>query len=77
MGGVWAQVELRHEYDEEAAGRRSPFWIGEFKPIQMATFDLREYREARGQFTTDEWLDLLVRSIGLEPATFSRRLRNL
>ena len=77
MGGVWAQVEVRHEYDEEASGRRSPFWIGDFKPIQMASFDLEEYREARRQFTTDEWLDLLVRSIGLEPTHFSRRLKLL
>lgn len=73
MGGVWAQVEVRHEYDEEAKGKRSPFWIGDLKPIQMASFDLEEYRQARRQFTADEWLDLLVRSIGIEPTHFDRR----
>lgn len=77
MGGVWAQVELRHEYDEEARGKRSPFWIDDMKPIQLATFDLDEYREGRQQFTTDEWIDLLVRSIGLEPSHFDRRLKLL
>ncbi len=77
VGGVWAQVQLRHEYDETATGRRSPFWVSEFKPIQMASFDLAEYREARRQFSTEEWLDLLVRSVGLEPTHFNRRLKLL
>ena len=43
MGGVWAQVDMRFEYDEEAKGK-NPFWIEKLKPIQIATFDLEEYR---------------------------------
>jgi ATP-dependent Lon protease len=77
MGGIWAQVEVRHQYDEEAAGKRSPFWIESLKPIQLASFDLDEYRECRRQFTTDEWIDLLIRSVGMEPSHFSRRLKLL
>lgn len=77
MGGIWAQVELKHQYDEEAKGKRSPFWIEGLKPIQLATFDLDEYREGRRQFTTDEWVDLLIRSIGMEPSHFDRRLKLL
>jgi ATP-dependent Lon protease len=77
MGGIWAQVDLKHQYDEEATGKRSPFWIEGLKPIQLATFDLDEYRTCRRQFTTDEWIDLLIRSIGLEPTNFSRRLKLL
>jgi ATP-dependent Lon protease len=77
MGGIWAQVEIRHEYDEEAKGKRSPFWIESMKPIQLASFDLEEYRNGRREFTTDEWVDLLVRSIGLEPSHFERRLKLL
>lgn len=77
MGGIWAQVEIRHEYDEEAKGKRSPFWIDSMKPIQLASFDLEEYRNGRREFTTDEWIDLLVRSIGLEPTHFDRRLKLL
>ena len=65
---------MRHQYDEEAKGKRSPFWIDGLKPIQLATFDLDEYRECRRQFTTDEWIDLLIRSIGIEPSHFDRRL---
>jgi ATP-dependent Lon protease len=77
MGGVWAQIDIQHRYDEEAKGKRSPFWIEEIKPIQLASFDLDEYREGRRQFSSDDWIDLLVRSIGLEPAHFDRRLKLL
>jgi ATP-dependent Lon protease len=77
MGGIWAQVDIRHQYDEDAKGKRSPFWIENLKPIQIATFDLAEFRECRPQFTSDEWLDLLFRTIGLEPHNFDRRLKML
>lgn len=77
MGGIWAQVDIRHQYDEEAKGKRSPFWIEHLRPIQVATFDLKEYRECRCQFTSEEWIDLLCRSIGLEPGHFDRRLKLL
>jgi ATP-dependent Lon protease len=75
MEGIWAQVDLRHQYDEEAKGKKSPFWIDSVKPIQVATFDLGEYCQCRAQFSTDEWIDLLIRSIGMEPSHFDRRLK--
>jgi len=75
MGGIWAQVDLFHRYDEEARGKRSPFWIDEMKPIQLASFDLPEYIQCRRKFSSDEWIDLLIRSIGMEPSHFSRRLK--
>jgi ATP-dependent Lon protease len=73
MGGIWAQLDIRHQFDEEQKGKRSPFWIDSLKPIQLGTFDLEEYRACRNQFTTDEWIDLLLRTIGLEPFYFNRR----
>src|SRR5690606_3749467 len=72
MGGVWAQVDMRFEYDEESRGK-NPFWIDKLTPIQIATFDLEEYRRVRGELTTDESLDLIMRSMGYEPAAMSRR----
>ena len=75
-GGIWAQVEMRFEYDEETKGKH-PFWIDRLTPIQIATFDLEEYRRARREFTSDEWLDLILRSMGYEPAEMSRRLKML
>jgi ATP-dependent Lon protease len=76
MGGVWAQVDMRFEYDEESKGK-NPFWIDKLTPIQIATFDLDEYRRVRREFTTDEWLDLIMRSMGYEPGEMSRRLKLL
>ena len=76
MGGVWAQVDMRFEYDEETKGK-NPFWIDKLTPIQIATFDLDDYRRVRREFTTDEWLDLMLRSMGYEPGGMSRRLKML
>ena len=75
MGGIWAQIDIRHQYDEDAKGKRSPFWIDSIKPIQIASFDLAEYQNCRREFSADEWLDLLLRTIGLEPQNFDRRLK--
>jgi ATP-dependent Lon protease len=75
-GGVWAQLDMKHEYDEESKGKRS-FWITKLDPIQIATFNLDEYRAARASFTTDEWLDFMLRSLGYEPAGMERRLKYL
>ncbi|WP_421378510.1 protease Lon-related BREX system protein BrxL [Paraburkholderia sp. DD10] len=76
MGGVWAQVDMRFEYDEESRGK-NPFWIDKLTPIQIATFDLEEYRRIRSEFTGDEWLDFIMRSMGYEPSEMSRRLKLL
>jgi ATP-dependent Lon protease len=77
LGGIWAQVTIRHMYDEEATGKRSPFWIDDLKPIQLASFDLDEYKEGRKAFTTEEWIDFLIRSLGMQPSEFDRRLKML
>ena len=76
MGGIWAQLDMRFEYDEETKGKY-PFWIDKLTPIQIATFDLDEYRRIRSEFTIDEWIDLMVRSMGYEPGEMSRRLKLL
>src|SRR5664279_6026103 len=75
-GGIWAQVEMRFEYDEETKGKH-PFWIDRLTPIQIATFDLEDYRQARREFDADEWLDLVIRSMGYEPAEMTHRLKML
>ena len=75
-GGIWAQVDMRFEYDEETKGKY-PFWIDKLTPIQLASFDLDEYRTSRSEFTTDEWLDLVLRSMGYESGSMERRLKLL
>jgi len=76
-GGVWAQVDIEFRPDEEVGGKTRPFFITDLKPIQVAAFDLDDYCAARAELTTDEWLDLLIRSIGFEPSAFSRRVKLL
>ncbi len=75
-GGIWAQVDMRFEYDEEGKGK-NPFWIDKLTPIQVATFALEDYQHLRREFTTDEWIDLMLRSMGYEPNGMTRRLKFL
>ncbi len=77
MGGIWTEIEIRHQYDEEARGKRSPFWIEKLSPIQLASFDLKAYCAGRAQFNSEEWVDALLRGMGLEPAHFNRKLKLL
>ncbi|MCL6509019.1 MAG: BREX system Lon protease-like protein BrxL, partial [Bryobacteraceae bacterium] len=74
-GGIWAQVDLRYDAQEEVSGLKRPFFITGLKPIQVASFEFSEYARGRAAFTTDEWIDLLTRSMGLEPTHFDRRLK--
>ncbi len=76
-GGVWAQVDIEFRGEEEVGGKTRPFFITDLKPIQVAAFSLENYCTARRELTTDEWLDLLIRSIGFEPSHFSRRVKLL
>ena len=75
-GGIWAQIDMRFESDEESKGK-NPFWIEKLTPIQIAAFDLVEYQKLRSEFTTDEWIDLMLRSMGYEPAEMTKRLKLL
>ena len=74
-GGVWTQVDIEFRGEEEVGGKVRPFFITDLKPIQVAAFSLDDYCAARAQLTTNEWLDLLIRSIGFEPAAFSKRVK--
>ena len=75
-GGIWAQIDMRFEYDDENKGK-NPFWIDRLTPIQLATFDLEEYRRLRTEFNADEWLDVVMRSMGYEPEQLTRRQKLL
>ena len=75
-GGIWAQVDVKYEYDEDSRGRHS-FWISNLEPIQIATFGLDDYRAAREGFATDDWIDFMVRSMGYESSEMDRRLKLL
>jgi ATP-dependent Lon protease len=72
-GGIWAQVDMRWKEQDP----KSPFVIDNLEPIQLATFSREEFFELRREFTTDEWIDLMVRSMGYEPDEMDRRLKLL
>jgi ATP-dependent Lon protease len=70
-GGVWSLVTMGYQPSEERDA--SPWVIESLKPIQISNVDVDEYKETRKNFTTDEWIDLLMQSIGLNPEEFTFR----
>ena len=69
-GGVWCVLTMAYSHADETDMR----WvIADLKPIQVSNVDLEEYKALRANFSTEEWIDVLMHSIGLLPETFSRR----
>jgi ATP-dependent Lon protease len=66
-GGIWAIIDLRYDPEFQHRGQIRPFIIEQMKPIQQASTDIQSYRESRKLFSRDEWIDVLLRSIGIEP----------
>jgi len=64
-GGIWAEVTLAYnDLDQD----NYAFLVDDLRPIQLSRFDFSEYCEGRKQFSRDEWLDVILRSVGLEPS---------
>lgn len=73
-GGIWCMLKMDYFYDEEQRNI-NPFSISNLKPIQMPNMDLNEMIEGRKQFTKDEWIDILIRSTGMEPTQINDRVK--
>jgi ATP-dependent Lon protease len=73
-GGIWCIVQMEYFYDE-ADKNRCPFIIRKLDPIQMPSLDLEEVKAARSYFTDEEWIDVLLRSTGMEPSQFTKRVK--
>ena len=71
VGGIWAITDV--EYELPVDPKASPWQIAGLKPIQVAGVDHDEFLKARAQFTTDEWMDVLMQSVGFNPEPFTRR----
>lgn len=71
-GGIWCIVQLDYEYIEEDRNG-TPIRIRKLTPIQMPHVDIADLKQGRKAFTQDEWMDVLLRSIGMEPDTLSYR----
>jgi ATP-dependent Lon protease len=73
-GGIWCILKIQYYYDEEARNS-NPFIIESLKPIQMPNLDMDEIFEGRKQFTKDEWIDVLLRSVGMEPTQLNESVK--
>jgi len=73
VGGIWCILNLQYFYEEGA--KSSPFILSELKPIQMPNLDMNAVFEGRNAFTESQWIDVLLRSTGLEPANFEERVK--
>ena len=71
-GGIWCIVQLDYEYMEEDRNG-TPISIRKLNPIQMPHVDIEELKQGRKAFTQDEWMDVLLRSIGMEPDSLTYR----
>lgn len=72
IGGIWCIVQLDYDFNEEDK-KGSPIFIRKLTPIQMPHVDMDEYREGRKAFTKEEWMDVLLRSTGMEPDALTYR----
>jgi ATP-dependent Lon protease len=72
QGGLWAEVTIAYNdiEDDDYA-----FYIEDLRPIQLSRFDYDQYCAGRAQFTRDEWMDVILRSVGLEPGKLTKRLK--
>ena len=75
VGGIWCITDVTYEVSEDT--KVSPWQIDTLKPIQVAGVDFDQFLKARSQFTTEEWMDVLMQSMGFNPEMFGRRAKLL
>ena len=73
-GGIWCMLKMDYYFDEDARNM-NPFSISGLQPIQMPNMDLNEIMEGRRSFTKEEWIDVLIRSTGMEPTHLEERVK--
>ena len=74
--GMWGIATLRYEpklVERDAAEGQTPIIITKFKPLQYSNIDLQDFKEKREAFSTEEWIDVLLNSLGLNPDVYSER----
>ena len=72
-GGIWCIVQLEYEYVEEEKKNGYPIQIRKLTPIQMPHVDIVDLKEGRKAFSKEEWMDVMLRSIGMEPDMLTER----
>ncbi|MDK0647868.1 protease Lon-related BREX system protein BrxL [Clostridium perfringens] len=74
QGGIWCILKMDYYFDEEVKNA-SPFNISNLKPIQMPNMDIEEIFDGRKNFSKDEWIDLIIRSTGMEPTNLEENVK--
>ena len=74
-GGIWCILQLEYEFIEEDKKNTQPIRIRKLTPIQMPHVDMDEVKNGRKAFTKEEWMDILLRSTGMEPDKLSDRAK--
>ena len=74
-GGVWCILTMGYVSTDEK--KATPLVVEQIKPIQISNIDIEEFKSMREKFTTDEWLDLLLQTMGLNPNEFTKRSKLL
>ena len=72
-GGIWCILRLEYEFIEEDKKNSQPIRVRSLKPIQMPHIDMDDLKSGRKAFTKEEWIDVILRTIGMEPEKFSQR----
>jgi ATP-dependent Lon protease len=73
--GAWGTMVIEYDATYEIRSRKYPFYIREFTPFQVTRLDLEDYIAKRPLFEDDEWVDLLVQTIGFNPEGFDLRTK--
>ncbi len=76
-GGMWGTIDLTYDETEVHNKKIRPFKVTAFTPFQVSVINLDEYIDKRKEFSTDEWIDILINSCGLSPDAMSRRQKLL
>ena len=71
-GGIWAEVVIAHN---DVDADNYAFYVEDLRPIQISRFSFESYCEARAQLSRDDWMDAIIRTVGLEPMKLSKRLK--
>lgn len=71
--GAWGTIDIAFDSNYAVRSRRYPFYVVKFVPLQITRINVDDWIEKRKSFTTDEWIDLMISSVGFNPAAFSMR----
>lgn len=75
MGGIWCMVALDYEFVQEERENAEPISISKLIPIQMPYVNIEQFKEGRKAFSKKEWIDVLLRSTGMEPDALEERVK--